>query len=103
MLVIRILKLESGEADRLHYIDIIFVSVDYAKQWHAIKDSCKEYKILVIGEHSRFIEEEGGAIQLTFKKNRLRFYADQENANNKELSSVPNCLSSRLNRYETPL
>jgi hypothetical protein len=90
MLVIKILKLKSGEADRLHYIDIIFVSVDYAKQWHAIKDSCKEYKILVIGEHSRFIEEEeGGAIQLTFKKNRLRFYADQENAKQQgvELSS----------------
>lgn len=86
---IKILKLENIETDRLHYIDIIFVSAGYAKQWRAIKEHCKEYKILVVGEHSRFIEEDGGAIQLAFRKNRLRFYADQENAKQQgvELSS----------------
>jgi len=86
---INILRLENGETDRLHNIDIIFVSAGYAKQWRAIKEHCKEYKILVVGEHSRFIEEDGGAIQLAFRKNRLRFYADQKNAKQQgvELSS----------------
>lgn len=76
---VEILKLKDGETNSLQYVDIIFVGAGYAKQWSTIKEDCKEHSILVVGEQSRFIEE-GGAIQLAFKKNRLRFHADQENA-----------------------
>jgi len=54
---IKILKMKKGETDRLYYIDIIFASSGSTKQWYAIKERCKEYNRLVIGEQSEFIEE----------------------------------------------
>lgn len=87
---IKILKLESGETERLSQVDILFVGSGYEKQWHLIKARCKEHAMLLVGEQRGFLEEEGGAIQFAFRKNRLRFSIAPENARSQgvELSST---------------
>ena len=76
---LEVLQLEDGETERLDRIDILFVGAGFEKQWTKIKDHCKRYDILLVGERSRFLDD-GGAIQFTLRKNRLRFAAVPENA-----------------------
>ena len=76
---IKVLKLEDGETHRLERIDILFVGAGFERQWAKISDHCKRYDILLVGERSRFLDD-GGAIQFTLRKNRLRFAVAPENA-----------------------
>ncbi len=69
----------TGKA-QLENIDILFAGAGRAKAWRSLKEHCNGLNILLVGEDRNFLKN-GGAIQFTFRKNRLRFYADQANAN----------------------
>jgi len=68
-------------------IDVLFVDKSQDAHWQTIS---MEAGILLVGEESRFLQD-GGVIQFVFRKNRLRFIVNQDNADRQGI-----ILSSKL-------
>ncbi len=77
---LEIVRLDGTESKALEDLDILFAGNGRDKDWKSLRDRCKGLTILLVGEDRDFIKD-GGAIQFTFRKNRLQFYVNQENAN----------------------
>ena len=85
-----IIHLKPGTQPPVERIDILFVEKGQDDHWGKIKGHCMEAGILLVGEVNRFMED-GGAIQFVYRKNRLRFIVNQDNANRQGI-----VLSSKL-------
>lgn len=77
--LLNIIELDGSENAQLENIDILFVGMGRDNAWKSLKERCQGKNILLVGEDRDFLND-GGAIQFTFRKNRLRFYVDQKNA-----------------------
>lgn len=75
-----VVSLDGLNENTLEQVDIIFAGAGREKIWKTLKERCNGKNILLVGDDRDFLDD-GGAIQFTFRKNRLRFYVDQENAN----------------------
>lgn len=71
-------------------IDVLFVDKSQDAHWQTIRERCMEAGILLVGEESRFLQD-GGVIQFVFRKDRLRFIVNQDNADRQGI-----ILSSKL-------
>jgi len=78
--VIKVIGLDGPEKAQLENIDILFAGAGRGNAWSSLKEHCSGMNILLVGEDRDFLKD-GGAIQFTFRKNRLRFFVNQENAN----------------------
>lgn len=78
--VVNIVPLEGSKNIPLDEIDLLFIGAGNTGLLESLKEDWDNLSILLVGEDEHFLEE-GGAIQFTFMKNRLRFYVDQNNAN----------------------
>lgn len=87
---LNILSLKANETDRLAEVDILFIGSKPRKQRQRIMDNCKNHTLLMVGEQKSFIAK-GGAIQFVFRRNRLRFYVEPQNAESHKVE-----LSSKL-------
>ncbi len=81
-------RIELGASVNWDTVDIVFVGGGRSATWEGVKDECLGRAILLVGDGNDFLQQ-GGAIQFTFRRNRLRFYVDPENASAQgiELSS----------------
>jgi hypothetical protein len=77
---LRVVSLDGTESEALEHLDILFAGNGREKVWKSMRDHCEGLTILLVGEDRDFLKD-GGAIQFTFRKNRLQFYVNQENAN----------------------
>ncbi len=87
---LEIIHLKPGTRPPVDRIDILFVEKSQHAHWQTIKGHCMEAGILLVGEVNGFMED-GGAIQFVYRKNRLRFIVNQDNANRQGI-----VLSSKL-------
>ena len=87
---VEIIHLKAGDSPPIEKIDILFVEKGQDTYWQTIKGRCMEAGILLVGEENRFMED-GGVIQFVYRKNRLRFIVNQDNADRQGI-----VLSSKL-------
>ena len=87
---LEIIHLKPGTQPPVERFDILFVEKGQDDHWEKIKGHCMEAGILLVGEVNRFMED-GRAIQFVYRKNRLRFIVNQDNANRQGI-----VLSSKL-------
>lgn len=77
-------------SDSFKDIDIVFIGAFDRDQWPQIINKCTGNKTLTIGSQDGFVKA-GGCVEFVVRRNRLRFYIDQNNVQTSGL-----VLSSKL-------
>lgn len=73
----RVVNLDAS--DSFSGLDIVFVGSSNKTRWKEIFSKCKGNGTLTIGSNDGFVDA-GGCVEFVVRRNRLRFYINQENA-----------------------